>query len=218
MKNNERAYFMEIIGDDPEFIEEVLVGCKVCDHRALTPTVTKARVWILDHHLEMEHGGLNTAVDLIGEQQNHRLSFTPARTDKKTRTKPQDRWGAVSEALGAAGGTVTIREVRDLLGLSTQTAMNLLTEWVEDGRLEVCSFQKKQNHYCRAGDIEANEEYKLLKLLSNGPVSKPKICKSLGYTKLNLRINGMVDKLIEEGKVESQGTGAHLKFRLITEV
>lgn len=214
--NTQRNYFMEIIGDDPEFIEEVLVGCKLCNHRALTPTVDIARQWISDHHLALEHGALNTAVDLVGEQQNHHLSRKQAeRVDPESRPKPEDRWDIISEAIGGAGGTIATSKVQELLGMSRQIIRKLLTEWVDEGKIEVCSTHGSEYHFCRAGDTEANEENKILKLLANGPASKPKICMSLGYSRLNLKTNALVDKLVDEGKVESHGSGPSLKFSLM---
>lgn len=95
-------YFIEIIGDEPEDITSVLVGCIPCGHRELGLTVAGAKEWRSGHHREY-HEGPFTMEFLEDDPYNEKGRYSRTYEDRPSPAKDlvltvvKDEWVCVPD-------------------------------------------------------------------------------------------------------------------------
>lgn len=104
--NDQKPYFMEVLGKDPEEVEAVLIGCRRDGHRLRCLDLAEAKAWRYSHESEYHDGKGRTGIDYIVDDPEHDTSYLTEEI-KVLRSQGLDT-----------------KEIAQLMGMTTHTVLN----------------------------------------------------------------------------------------------
>lgn len=131
-------YFIEIVGEEPEDITSVLIGCVECGERDIGIDVARAKHWRAEHHQDRHDGGY-FMVFTEDDPYNEAHRFKGRYHDKETPLQDlisqtmKSEYMSVPDIATQTGRSE--RSIRTLLSTMSKSGLVMKTQVPMDGRM-----------------------------------------------------------------------------------